>query len=961
MSKPTDFNHRVVSHFFEKIKRNLGKSWMEYPKNPVLGILFSLKYKRLFDLFLRFRSTEEEGRDAIAIILYDSTGEHEPKAFIHYRNYFMPYDVTMRFRGHTLSRLFAVMKPNVAANIVEEGIKERFGENSSVFLIDRRIMKEIGKLVMEHRNDTTVEFFNRALSTALKIYKKGYLRIPKGIGGIWLKIARYVPTGIATFFARHYFGVGELRKEPIIMPKPKEKVKLSIYFHSNIQYAEFPPEESEKIIEQVYEPLVKLTEKHLLSKFNFGWTGFTLQEIKKRKPALFKRIKQGVMREQHTFLLLPYTHPIMPLIPKEDAEKQIKKSEEVYNIVGAKPCAIVLPEMAWSKGIADTIKRNGYDWTVLFDSEIKRFFEDIDITKPIELVGQDTNINAYLIDTRLSALIFWSGVDAEAIAELLDIYSERYGKGCILIGSDTESFNLRGAHDIKWLDEFITLCKSKGIEFVSFEEVKNLKPKRKVDIEVVTDSFLHGAEIWSAKEEDRELNTLSHRAWLHLASVNNLISIAEKYGIDAKKERRKAEKIEEDLLLSENSDGRGWVPVPERVEFARKHGEKVIEVAKDIEDTLLTRVVQKGLSKSSWVEPKLKYRIPVVLWEPYGIKREMLPIRINLKFLKDTCMKNSIRVYDGDREIPFDIYADGSGFIRNAEIVFAINLEPFEMKRVHIYFAPVEHSEIDYRKDVKIQNNKIVSEDLKVEIDPEHGCLVNSLQYKDTELLARKDFMNGAYLYVEELENWFFDGLREGKIVESKEGAVCSYMNLQCDIAPGISKNCELRYYPSNRFLECLVDFNFDRRFTVDHDFLIGMTNIEEAKYLRYEIPGGRTAKKEIEKGVRKILTTGDFLDVYGQYGIAVVSKGYVNRFENFYMVSFEEKVRYGIAVAMPDGAVNINEVETLSNFTRAGVYDGKYRYEYAFYPHTEDEAILDKIKAYTTPLIVKKFNTEER
>lgn len=122
-------------------------------------------------------------------------------------------------------------------------------------------------------------------------------------------------------------------------------------------------------IEKSYSRIIKVLLKNHSAKFTFNISGCLLEKIQeiKNHQALLNGIKKLVERGQVELVGSAAYHPILPLIPKEEAERQIKLQEELIQkyFDDIKLKGFFLPEMAYSSEIAKMIKKLGYSWLIL--------------------------------------------------------------------------------------------------------------------------------------------------------------------------------------------------------------------------------------------------------------------------------------------------------------------------------------------------------------------------------------------------------------------------------------------------------------------------------------------------------------------------------------------------------------------------------------------------------------------
>ncbi len=121
--------------------------------------------------------------------------------------------------------------------------------------------------------------------------------------------------------------------------------------------------------EASYLRIVRALEEHPQIKFTININGAIFirwEELGYHN--LIKRINRLIQRGQIDLTGTACYHPIIPLVPKKEAVRQIKENEEIlkkhfgHNF---KPRGFFLPEMAYSPQAGKIIKKLGYQWIIL--------------------------------------------------------------------------------------------------------------------------------------------------------------------------------------------------------------------------------------------------------------------------------------------------------------------------------------------------------------------------------------------------------------------------------------------------------------------------------------------------------------------------------------------------------------------------------------------------------------------
>lgn len=407
---------------------------------------------------------------------------------------------------------------------------------------------------------------------------------------------------------------------------------MSLVLHANLQYAEIPPKEIPRVIKESYLPTLKGLLKIPQSRIAFNFTGVTLEILEKESPETIDLIKKGVKKGQFELLGFAYSQPIMPLIQEVDINLHIKKHLDLLDRLFKvkNPKGFFLPEAAWSPNLAPILKKFGFSWTMIdydhlvlsqtaagesvsierkpigFTERGMHFFtasilkqivslpalalkfrhdiSDPDF-EPVIIQGAGAEIFAALMKQIWTPLYF--GANLAAPKSLRWLLSPRHlkkrlkkmaqpgkTKGLVIpFGSDFEIIGFRGnipaSIPVKQFLDFVNWSTNE-------EEIKLLTPtdyfeknppKKKVYLRTGSWAPDRSLKVWDQDPDDKKLNRLCDEARSYLIRAND---------------SKKAQEGWHHLLLAENSDGRGWNPIPERRLFCYEHVMKAIEIGKKL-------------------------------------------------------------------------------------------------------------------------------------------------------------------------------------------------------------------------------------------------------------------------------------------------------------------------------------------------------------------------------------------
>ncbi|MFW9929825.1 MAG: hypothetical protein ACFFD1_10575, partial [Candidatus Thorarchaeota archaeon] len=335
----------------------------------------------------------------------------------------------------------------------------------------------------------------------------------------------------------------------------------------------------------------------------FNITGHTLEYLLNNDQEIIESIKSLIKKHSIELLLTGYSHPILPLLPYSRIKTQLKSHLEIlkknFNItpIGAWP-----PELAVSPIVLENLKQLGIRWVVVDQ-------EHFDLTKKF---SNDQNLFERRKETITESLgtAFWSKGIVNTIInyrrtlkkvrnhmqDLTQPLQMSHVENLSLVLSSQSWWNatkiaisngvslFKTTHLLKEIIKsqawYIPLYTS-DIEFFGFREfggkipspnslIKFLKELNNIDIETISPSNIPQSEwnnnptfigsgswspdksfrIWTDSEDNREYNRRLREIYSKLEKnyPNNEFN----------------SEIERLLRITENSDTRGWAPLPER-------------------------------------------------------------------------------------------------------------------------------------------------------------------------------------------------------------------------------------------------------------------------------------------------------------------------------------------------------------------------------------------------------------
>lgn len=397
-------------------------------------------------------------------------------------------------------------------------------------------------------------------------------------------------------------------------------IPVCLLLHGNLQYAEIPDSEIKNIIKKSYMPTLDLLLDNPKIKSIMDFSGVTLEILAKDYPEVIKKIRKLIEAGNVELLGSTYASPILPLIPFENARRQItefkKIFERLFSDLKFKPVGFFPQEYFIDASIIFLISELGYKWVPIhgtqlinsskgnFNNALKDPLTNVDIAKNPKLFSEI----AYpfkIIGAKDSQIYGFGTFDKFTIEKLHELYEKKIslseylghlvkltgGKGLpfVFLGpSDLEfighfSFEGHKPIDPLWLEGFCNrLLKIKKFEFCTPKEYLS-KNKINKKLYLKSGGDHENLDIWTKDTDNERLNILCSEAASLLNQTETQINIFENLGFDIQNSRVILEEGWKALMLAENSDGRGWNPISERRLFCYNSAIVAIKKAKEVE------------------------------------------------------------------------------------------------------------------------------------------------------------------------------------------------------------------------------------------------------------------------------------------------------------------------------------------------------------------------------------------
>jgi predicted glycosyl hydrolase (DUF1957 family) len=402
-------------------------------------------------------------------------------------------------------------------------------------------------------------------------------------------------------------------------------VYSTIILHANLQYAEIPVDEIPNVVHQSYIPVLTSLLEIPKLEVVLNFTGVTLEILSNEYPEVLDLLKEGIKKGKFELTGTGYSHPIFPLLPIEDARKQIEFNLQVMeNTLNYKPVGFWLPELAYDPTLPSLLKEYGYSYTFIDEdlykssSPLKNYYNPSNlpyisartfVTKlehskhilsrmlnfqralrvikkqskkvdfaPVELKGAKSTITGLKVPSVWSIITSacmygYPFVSMRKVTKLISKHRKLDGL-VIPYGTDLEFIGYRTLIDGRLItpDRLAKLL----TKILKIEDNEMILPKdyfkkiKPTDLGYMkTGSWAEdlSLDLWTRDEDNQKLERLCEEIrWYFRQFLPEEVD----------------DHIWKHLLLAENSDGRGWDPIPERRLACFSHALEALSLVKEL-------------------------------------------------------------------------------------------------------------------------------------------------------------------------------------------------------------------------------------------------------------------------------------------------------------------------------------------------------------------------------------------
>lgn len=405
-------------------------------------------------------------------------------------------------------------------------------------------------------------------------------------------------------------------------------LNFSILLNGNLLYAEHPFSEIGNMVDRSYVPVLETIAANPDYRITLNLTGFTLEllagehpDIYEGSPRAVNLLKEVLAGGRVEVTGTSWAHMILPLAPLDVAVKDVKMYlKAVERILEYRPRGFFPPELCISPLMPEMLKVQGYEWTyvdrALIEMTDKNYLNACNDYEPVppsfnkrtsevKAKGPLSQLaHARRMEREIRAIddlvpVSWEGAEGVALpafaceerwlayvlvclariailnekrlAKMLDRVAEK-ARGFLLLYSDIEMFGYGGnvvkdGIPVDRLREFLAHAgKNPNINYMLPSEylAANGGGLKSVYLKSGSWSTDKDFNLWAGDPDNEVLNRTALEAYRAYTGGKAGLGAGER------------EEVLRSLLLAFNSDGRGWVPIPEHRLFCFNKALEVI-------------------------------------------------------------------------------------------------------------------------------------------------------------------------------------------------------------------------------------------------------------------------------------------------------------------------------------------------------------------------------------------------
>lgn len=230
--------------------------------------------------------------------------------------------------------------------------------------------------------------------------------------------------------------------------------------------------------DHAYKPFVDALEKHPQIRISLHYSGILLDWMRKKQPAFLLRIRKLVKSGQVELLSGAYYEAILPVLPEEDRQGQVRKlNEAIKKDFHTVPTGMWLAERVWEQQIARSVADSDVSFVLLDDTHfLSAGLREEDLLGYYMTEEGGKKLALFPVSKPLRYTIPFQPVQ-KTVELLRDLASESEDR-VVTFGDDGEKFGVwpttyKHVYEDGWLEEFFrTLEENSGwLNIRHFSEV----------------------------------------------------------------------------------------------------------------------------------------------------------------------------------------------------------------------------------------------------------------------------------------------------------------------------------------------------------------------------------------------------------------------------------------------------------------------------------------------------------
>lgn len=378
------------------------------------------------------------------------------------------------------------------------------------------------------------------------------------------------------------------------------KLQIAFLHNFNLQFAEQPVDRTELLVTQGIIPLLDLYDAHPDIRADFFFTGYTDEYLAARHPEVIERVRAMHERGQVAIGTYTYTHPVLTLLPYEDVKRQLIRGLEADEAVwGFRPDGLLLPEVSWDVTLPQIMPELGLNWVVVYEALVPQYAGADSFPGTVKLQGIDgCTITGILAHDALREPIWSIAEEGRGLQDYLDqlaaFHARQERDQLLALKTDAEFLYFSGITRLGLVEGDSLPDKPPGLADIHrlYQALENLPYVEYTTIpdylaghppeEVVYAESKGGNDAldrWLRGQGRERLNILEAEAREHIHIADGIITLAETQRLETRAARELVEQAWDQLLLAENSDGRGFEPHSSRKIFVAQAAVRATRLA----------------------------------------------------------------------------------------------------------------------------------------------------------------------------------------------------------------------------------------------------------------------------------------------------------------------------------------------------------------------------------------------